>query len=80
MPLTLEQATSIKSQLWAGSSIHTIAAAFRPRLSPSTIGHIRSGVRWKAAPWPDKTTGAMPAKRAKEIAKARKSALANVRV
>ena len=76
--IDFETAVSIKADLWAGEGVPFVAK--KHRLSIPAIYHIRKGVRWNAAPWPDKSTGGMPAARVAKIAKARRGASNSVRV
>lgn len=78
MQFDLTHATALKAQLWTGKTIPALARSFRPKISAATVGHIRAGLRWAEAPWPDGSEGAMPKKRAREIEEARKQALAGV--
>lgn len=78
--MKLSDATRLKKLLWQGQTPASIAKTFIPKLKPAAIYHIRSGLRWASAPWPDGSLGALPDARIVAIDKARVEALTNVRV
>lgn len=80
MLTTLNQAITLKALLWEGKTIHAITRTFRPKVSPATVGHIRAGIRWADAPWPDGSKGRLSEKRARAIEAARRKALEDLRL
>ena len=76
--MTLATATRLKADIWSGGQLPALAKKYR--LSLPAVYHIRKGVRWIDAPWPDGSTGGMPPARLARINKARRSAAQSVRV
>lgn len=63
---------AIKRRLWNGEAQHDIAADYE--ICTSQISNICAGYKWDYVPWPDGSTGAMPAERRKKIVSARREA------
>ena len=58
-PISPETARLVKEALWTGGFQREIARAYG--LSQSQVSRIRHGRTWSSVPWPDGSTGALPA-------------------
>ena len=60
----------IKRRIFNGDTRASVHASF-PHISFAEICHIGAGYKWPEIAWPDGSCGALPPKRAKQIAEAR---------